>query len=513
MIKRDFLIIGAGIAGLSYAIKVALKWPEAKVMVITKEGSGNTNTQYAQGGIAGVLPCSDDEINRHVEDTMIAGNHKNDKKIVEMVVSEASESIDDLISWGVDFDKDKKGKYDLGLEGGHSKKRVLHHKDFTGKEIQDKLLKQSQSLENIELLEHHFALELITAKNKEEVKVVGAYVYNSDTEKVETVVSKIVFIATGGIGQVYRTTTNPNVATGDGIALAYRIGAKIEGMELIQFHPTALFGDSGDRAFLISEAVRGAGAILRNENGEAYMEDYDERKDLAPRDIVARANLKEIKSSTIPYVYLDVTHLQNENFKEHFPVISAKCEELGLDLSEDYIPVAPAAHYLCGGISVTDKGKTSYKGMYACGECSSTGLHGTNRLASNSLLEAVVYANQSYKSALEEFDNMEFEEDVDDFWHPVVKKNIALDLPLGELRKKLQWLMSSYMAVEKSNKNLKLMADEVGDISKKFEDLIHGKSYTIKSLEFRNLLSIAQLIVEHSQNRNENSGVYFNEDL
>jgi len=511
MIKRDFLVIGAGIAGLSYAIKVALKWPEAKVMVLSKEGSDNSNTQYAQGGIAGVLPCSNDEVNKHVEDTMIAGDHQNNKTIVEMVVAEASESIDDLINWGVNFDKTKKGKYDLGLEGGHSKRRVLHHKDFTGKEIQEKLLNQINNLENIELLQHHFALELITSKRNK--RVVGAYIYSATNEKIETVVSKIVFIATGGIGQVYKTTTNPNVATGDGIALAYRIGANVEGMELVQFHPTALFGDTGDRAFLISEAVRGAGAILRNENGEAYMKKYDVRKDLAPRDIVARANLNEIKESTIPYVYLDVTHLQDDDFENHFPVIFAKCKELGLNLKRDFIPVAPAAHYLCGGIAVDSKGKSSINGMYACGECSSTGLHGTNRLASNSLLEAVVYANQSYKSTLNDYENIEFEEGVDDFWHPVIKKNISLDLPLKELRKKLQWLMSSYMAVERSNKTIKLMAVEVKEISNAFEDLISEKAYTIKSLEFRNLLSIAELIVEHSTERVRNSGVFYNKDL
>ena len=511
MIKRDFLVIGAGIAGLSYAIKVALKWPDSKVMVLSKESSDNSNTQYAQGGIAGVLPCSNDEVNRHVEDTMIAGDHQNNKEIVKMVVEEASESIDDLINWGVDFDKNKKGKYDLGLEGGHSKRRVLHHKDFTGKEIQEKLLRQVNNLTNIELLQHHFALELITSKNSK--RVVGAYIYSSESERVETVLSKIIFIATGGVGQVYKTTTNPNVATGDGIALAFRIGANIEGMELVQFHPTALFGDTGDRAFLISEAVRGAGAVLRNEHGEAFMENYDVRKDLAPRDIVARANLNEIKKSAIPYVFLDVTHLQDDDFEDHFPVISAKCKELGLNLRKDYIPVAPAAHYLCGGISVDSKGKSSLDGMYACGECSSTGLHGTNRLASNSLLEAIVYSNQSYKSTLEEYGNIEFEEGVDDFWHPVVKKNISLDLPLKELRKKLQWLMSSYMAVERSNEMIRLMAVEVKEISNAFEDLIRGKAYTIKSLEFRNLLRVAKLIVEHSTGRVKNSGVFFNKDL
>jgi L-aspartate oxidase len=361
------------------------------------------------------------------------------------------------------------------------------------------------------LLHHHFALELITSKKSD--KVVGAYIYSAVSERVETVVSKIVFIATGGIGQVYKTTTNPNVATGDGIALAHRIGANIQGMELVQFHPTALFGDTGDRAFLISEAVRGAGAILRNENGEAYMAKYDKRKDLAPRDIVARANLNEIRNSTIPYVFLDVTHLQDKGFDEHFPVISAKCKELGLDLRKDYIPVAPAAHYLCGGIAVDNKGKTSLNGMYACGECSSTGLHGTNRLASNSLLEAVVYANQSYKSTLEEFEKIEFEEGVDEFWHEVIKKNISLDLPLTELRKRLQWLMSSYMAVERSNESMQLMSKEVKEITDKFEDLISDKAYTIKSLEFRNHLSNAQMIVKHSTKRSKNSGVNYNRDL
>ncbi len=511
MIKKDFLIIGAGIAGLSYAIKVAQKWPDAKVLVLSKEGFDNSNTQYAQGGIAGVLPCSNDEVVKHIEDTMIAGDHQNNKEVVKMVVEEAFGSIDDLINWGVDFDKDKKGKFDLGLEGGHSNNRVLHHKDFTGREIQEKLLLQAKRIPNIELLHHNFALELITSKKSD--RVVGAYIYNATDERVETVVSKIVFIATGGVGQVYKTTTNPNVATGDGIALAYRIGANVEGMELVQFHPTALFGDTGDRAFLISEAVRGAGAILRNEKGEAYMEKYDERKDLAPRDIVARANLNEIRNSTIPYVFLDVTHLQDDGFEEHFPVISEKCKELGLDLRKDFIPVAPAAHYLCGGIAVDFNGKSSINGMYACGECSSTGLHGTNRLASNSLLEAVVYANQSYKSTLEEFDNIDFDEDVDDFWHPVVKKNISLDLPLIELRKKLQWLMSSYMAVERSNEKIELMAKEVKEISKTFEELISGKAYTLVSLEFRNLLSVAELIIEHSKGRLKNSGVFYNKDL
>lgn len=513
MIQRDFLIIGAGIAGLSYAIKVALQWPKARVMVISKEEFNNTNTQYAQGGIAGVLPYSDDEIYKHIEDTMIAGDYRNDKEVVNMVISKASDSINDLVKWGVNFDKDKFGKYHLGLEGGHSKNRVLHHKDFTGKEIQDKLLKRAKTISNLELLHYHFALELITIKDETGTRVVGAYIFDSKNENVETVASKIVFIATGGIGQVYKTTTNPNVATGDGVALAHRVGAKIDGMELVQFHPTALFGDDGVRAFLISEAVRGAGAILRNENGEAYMERYDERKDLAPRDIVARANLTEIKKSTIPYVYLDVTHLDVDDFERKFPVISLKCRELGLDLGRDYIPVVPAAHYLCGGISVNSKGESSLMGMYACGECSSTGLHGSNRLASNSLLEAIVYANQSYIKTLEDFDSFSFEENIDDFWHPVTSKNISLDLPLSELRKKLQWLMSTYMAVEKSTKNIDLMDLEIKVISSKFEHLIAGKSYTIKSLEFRNLLSVAYLIVKHSKRMIKNSGVFYNKDL
>jgi L-aspartate oxidase len=510
-IKSDFLVIGGGIAGLSYAIKVAQNMPESKVTVISKESFNNSNTQYAQGGIAGVMSFDGINIEKHIEDTMVAGDFQNKREVVELVVEKASESIEDLIFWGVDFDKDKKGNFKYGLEGGHSEKRILHRKDFTGKEIQEKLLKQSKLLDNLELLENHFALELIQSKKSK--RVVGAYVFDGKKNVLKTFISKIVFIATGGVGQVYRTTTNPNVATGDGIALAHRIGVDIDGMELVQFHPTALFEDDQERAFLISEAVRGAGAILRNENKEAFMSKYDKRAELAPRDIVARANLKEIQNSTIPYVFLDVSHLDINKFKNDFPVISQKCQDLGLDLNKDLIPVVPAAHYLCGGIKVDEHAKSSIEGLYACGECSMTGLHGSNRLASNSLLEAVVFARQAYLESVTECKSFDFDTDVDNFWHPVVHKNISIDLPIKELEKRLKWLMSTFMAVEKSNSFIEKIEIQMSEISNAFEDLIKGKSYTIKSLEFRNILIVSNLMIEGAKQRKSNSGVFFNSDL
>jgi L-aspartate oxidase len=510
-IKSDFLVIGGGIAGLSYAIKVAQNLPEAKVTVISKESFSNSNTQYAQGGIAGVMSFDGINIEKHIEDTMVAGDFQNKREIVELVVEKASESIEDLIFWGVDFDKDKKGNFEYGLEGGHSEKRILHRKDYTGKEIQEKLLKQCDIIGNLELLENHFALELIESKKSK--RVVGAYVFDAKENITKIFVSKIVFIATGGVGQVYRTTTNPNVATGDGIALAHRIGVEIDGMELVQFHPTALFEDNQERAFLISEALRGAGAILRNENKEAFMSKYHKRAELAPRDIVARANLREIQNSTIPYVFLDVSHLNLPEFKDDFPIISQKCHDLGLDLSTDLIPVVPAAHYLCGGIKVDKHSKASYKGLYACGECSMTGLHGTNRLASNSLLEAVVFAREAYLESIVEYESCDFDTDVDDFWHPVVNKNISIDLPIKELEKRLKWLMSTYMAVEKSNVFIEKIERDMAEISKAFEDLIKRKSYTIKSLEFRNILIISNLMIEGAKQRKNNSGVFYNSDL
>jgi L-aspartate oxidase len=393
--QTDFLVIGSGIAGLTYALKTARQFPGKKVMVLTKTQSDETNTKYAQGGIAGVMDMDNDSFEKHIEDTLIAGDGLCNRPTVEIVVKEGVERIREIIQWGAQFDKAPDGDFKLGKEGGHSESRILHHKDVTGKEMERALLEAIRSCPNIELISHCFVLDLITqhhlgylvTKSTPDIECYGVYVLNLQTSRIEKILSHITLLATGGNGQVYRTTTNPSIATGDGIAMVYRAKGRIENMEFIQFHPTALY-EAGVRgySFLITEAVRGDGGILRNHQGEAFMARYDERKDLAPRDIVARAIDQEMKINGTEHVYLDCRHIGKEKFLEHFPNIYEKCLSIGIDITKDMIPVAPAAHYSCGGIKTDEWGRTSIRHLYAAGECASTGLHGANRLASNSLL-------------------------------------------------------------------------------------------------------------------------------
>src|ERR1700754_4482339 len=394
MIKTDFLVIGSGIAGLSYALKVAQHHPDKKVLVLTKTRADETNTKYAQGGIAGVTDLENDSFDKHIQDTLIAGDGLCNPHTVEIVVKEGPERIQEIIDWGTRFDKDSGGEFKLGKEGGHSEFRILHHKDVTGKEIERALLEAVGKQPNITIIKHWFVLDLITqhhlgylvTKSTPDIQCYGVYVLNRETNQIEKILSRITLLATGGNGQVYRSTTNPFIATGDGVAMVYRAKGRIENMEFIQFHPTALY-EPGVRgqSFLITEAVRGDGGILRNHKGEAFMERYDPRKDLAPRDIVARAIDSEMKRTGTEHVYLDCRHFSKEKFTEHFPNIYQKCLSIGIDIAQHMIPVAPAAHYSCGGIKTDEWGHTSIQYLYACGECASTGLHGANRLASNSL--------------------------------------------------------------------------------------------------------------------------------
>src|SRR6476661_7800596 len=411
--QTDFLVIGSGIAGLTYALKVAQNCPDKSVTILTKAQSDETNTKYAQGGVAGVMDFDQDSFNKHIQDTLIAGDGLCNPAIVEIVVREGVERIKEIINWGARFDKDKEGEYDLGKEGGHSEFRILHHKDVTGNELERTLLAAIKNKPNINLVSHCFVVDIITqhhlgfliTKSTPDIECYGVYVLNMVKNKIEKIVSKITLLATGGNGQAYRTTTNPAIATGDGVAMMYRAKGRIENMEFIQFHPTALYeaGVAG-QAFLITEAVRGDGGILRNKNGEAFMEKYDPRKDLAPRDIVARAIDSEMKRTGTENVYLDCRDMGKEKFLEHFPNIYEKCLSIGIDITKDMIPVAPAAHYSCGGIKTDEWGRSSIKHLYACGECSSTGLHGANRLASNSLLEAMVFAHRCFVDAAAKFD-------------------------------------------------------------------------------------------------------------
>ena len=379
MVKKfDFLVIGSGIAGMSFALKVAHK---GKVALVCKSGLEEANTYFAQGGVASVTNLLVDNFEKHIEDTMIAGDWISDRTAVEKVVREAPAQIQELISWGVNFDKNEKGEFDLHREGGHSEFRILHHKDNTGAEIQDSLIRAVQQHPNITVIENHFAIEILTQhhlgvpvpRQTPDIKCYGAYILDPKTGKVDTYLAKVTLMATGGVGAVYQTTTNPLVATGDGIAMVYRAKGTVKDMEFVQFHPTALYHPGDRPSFLITEAMRGYGGVLRTMDGKEFMQKYDPRLSLAPRDIVARAIDNEMKNRGDDHVYLDVTHKDPEETKKHFPNIYEKCLSLGIDITREYIPVAPSAHYLCGGIKVDLNGQSSIERLYAAGECSCTG--------------------------------------------------------------------------------------------------------------------------------------------
>ena len=366
--QTDFLIIGSGLAGLNYVITVARKNPDKHILAVTKGNEDESNTKYAQGGVA-IVHKSTDSFEKHIQDTLIAGDGLCDEEIVNMVINEGPKCLEELIQLGVNFDKDDLGNFDLGKEGGHSENRVVHFQDITGHEIERSLIREVKELKNVQLLDHHFALDLITNHHAEvketELSCYGAYVLNQRTNEVIKILSKITFLATGGIGQVYSHTTNPLIATGDGIAMAYRAKAEIRGIEFVQFHPTALYEHDVSPTFLISEAVRGFGAKLRTIDGKTFMENYDEREELASRDIVARAIDSELKKRGDQYVYLDCTQLNEHEFKEHFPNIYEKCLSLGIDPLKQLIPVVPAQHYLCGGIHTNTWGETGIRNLFA----------------------------------------------------------------------------------------------------------------------------------------------------
>lgn len=516
MQQCDFLVLGSGVAGLTFAIKVAERFPEGKVVIITKAGESESNTKYAQGGIAVVLDEVTDSFEQHVQDTLRAGDGLCDEEVVRMVVTEGPDRLAELINLGTSFDANKEGAFDLGKEGGHTNHRILHHKDITGKEIETKLLQQVHRLPNITVLSQHFAIDLITqhqirsTKAKETpVQCFGAYVLNKETEKIATCLAKVTLLATGGAGQVYQNTTNPTIATGDGVAMAYRAKARVEGLEFIQFHPTALF-DHGKSSpsFLISEAVRGFGAQLRNSIGERFMLGYDKRAELASRDIVSRAIDSEMKKSGDKSVYLDCRHLDMVAFKDHFPNILEKCDLIGLDLAEDMIPVVPAAHYICGGVKTDVHGQTSVKNLFACGECAHTGLHGGNRLASNSLLEALVFAHRCFETASELFVNAVLPDGIPEWDEEGTSTPDELIL-ITHNRRELQAMMSDYVGIIRSEERLKRVLNRLKIMNEENEALYKKTKVSPQLSELRNMISVAYLIVQHSLNRKENIGVFF----
>jgi L-aspartate oxidase len=432
-----------------------------------------------------------------------------------MVVGEGPKILAELMQWGASFDMGYNGTLDLGKEGGHSVNRIVHHKDVTGHEIENTLLNHIDQLQNIIFLDHHFAIDLITEhrpyqSKSEDNTCYGAYVLNEETGKVEAIRSGATLLATGGIGQVYGYTTNPLVATGDGIAMAYRAGAKILDMEFVQFHPTALYDTNDGPSFLISEAVRGFGGYLRNMSGERFMLHYDERAELASRDILSKSIENELKKTGDGYVYLDCTHLDMEKFRAHFPNIYEKCRSLKIDLAKDWVPVIPMAHYLCGGIVVDRSGKTSVNNLFACGECSRTGMHGANRLASNSLLEALVYAHKIQEYL---------------FTHPTATAHLPIPdwkgheidnnsctIEIDRIVEKLQSLMRNYAGIVRSDAGLERAMDQLNIITMEVEAHYKKSKLNTSFFELGNMVDIAQLIIGQSIKRKENKGGYYNED-
>jgi L-aspartate oxidase len=520
MIQTDFLVIGSGIAGLTYALKVARDYPHKKVTVITKAKTDETNTKYAQGGIAGVTDFEKDSFEKHIRDTLIAGDGLCSEKIVEIVVREGVERIREIIEWGARFDKDPDGDYSLGKEGGHSEFRILHHKDVTGQEMERALVETVTAQKNIEIIKHCFVLDLITqhhlgylvTKATPDIECYGVYASNLQSNQIETVIARVTMLATGGNGQVYRTTTNPSIATGDGVAMVYRAKGRIENMEFIQFHPTALYEHVvGGQAFLITEAVRGDGGILRNKYGEAFMSRYDERKDLAPRDIVARAIDSEMKITGTEHVWLDCTHMNMEKFVHHFPNIYEKCLSIGINVSRDMIPVSPAAHYSCGGIKTDEWGRTSINNLYAAGECASTGLHGANRLASNSLLEAMVFGHRAYLDVKKKIGSTPFKENVPD-WNAEGTMAPTEMILITQSLKELQLVMSDYVGIVRSHTRLERADKRLDLLHEETEQLYQSSTLSPQLCELRNLITIGYLIVKGASFRKESRGLHYNTD-
>jgi len=514
--KFDFIVVGSGIAGMSFALKVA---DHGKVAILCKTTLDEANTALAQGGISSVTNPVLDNYEKHIQDTLVAGDGICNIDAVNKVVRNAPRQIEQLLAWGVDFDKAPDGSFDLHREGGHSEHRILHHKDSTGAEIQQSLIKRINTHPNITVFDHHFAVDILTQHHLGEVvtrhtpniECYGVYALNTKTNTVRTFLGKVTMLATGGIGNVYTTTTNPLVATGDGIAMVHRARGVIRDMEFVQFHPTAFYHPGLHPSFLITEAMRGYGAVLRTLKGEEFMHKYDKRGSLAPRDIVARAIDNEMKLAGTDHVFLDVTHKPAEETKEHFPMIYEKCLSYGIDITKDYIPVAPAAHYLCGGIVVNDNAESSINRLYAAGECSCTGLHGANRLASNSLIEAIVYADAAAEHALKRIDTLTFQENVpnwDDEGMRLPEEMVLITQSLKEV----QQIMSSYVGIVRSNLRLKRAKSRLEILFRETESLFDRSIVSRDICELRNCISVAYLIIRQATARKESRGLHYTID-
>ncbi|MBA4322068.1 MAG: L-aspartate oxidase [Odoribacter sp.] len=513
--RTDFLVIGSGIAGLTFALKAA---SFGKVSIVTKSSLEESNTRYAQGGIAAVF-SEPDNFEKHIHDTLIAGDGFCNEDVVRMVVNDAPKRIKDLIKLGVSFDKRPDGSYDLAREGGHTERRILHHKDNTGEAIQNVLTEKVRKDPNIEIFENHFAIEILTQhhlgeeikKNWPGINCYGAYVADLINPKVITFLSKVTIVATGGMGNVYLTTTNPEIATGDGVAMVYRAKGTIENMEFVQFHPTSLFDPNKRPSFLITEALRGYGAVLKNLAGEKFMNRYDSRGSLAPRDIVARAIDNEMKIWGDDHVWLDCSSLSSEGLINHFPNVYEHCLERGIDITKDFIPVVPAAHYSCGGIKVDKDGESNINRLYALGEASSTGLHGANRLASNSLIEAAVYSHRAAIAASKRIKELHFEEKIP-HWDYKGTTHLEEMVLITQNYKEVQMIMSNYVGIVRSDLRLERALTRLKIIYNETENLYKRSLISKKLCELRNLINIGYLIIKMAKNRHESIGLHYSID-
>jgi len=514
----DVLVIGSGIAGLYSAIKIA---EFADVILVTKKDRAESNTNYAQGGIASVL-APEDSFEKHINDTIIAGAGLCNRNSVKILVEEGPDRIKELIDIGTKF-TEKDGNLDLVREGGHSFSRIVHAKDLTGKEVERALINKANSLNNLQIIENTLAIDLITEHNTSNLKNMplnnrhcwGAYVLDVTNNCVKKITSKITILATGGLGQVYLHTTNPSIATGDGYAMAYRAGAKVANMEFIQFHPTALYQNSNsmqNHSFLISEAVRGFGGILRNGVGEAFMQNYDSRRDLAPRDIVARAIDFEMKKRGEDFLFLDITHKKSSDIVEHFPNIYNRCLSEGLDITRELIPIVPAAHYACGGILVDEFARTSLSGLYATGEVAMTGVHGANRLASNSLLEALVFSNRAAEVIKNSINLVSCEIPFIPEWDDSGTLTPDEKVIISHNTKELKQFMSDYVGIVRSNLRLLAASRRIANLYVEIEEYYKKTKVFDSLIELRNLVTCSHLIVKSAMLRKESRGLHYSLD-
>jgi len=511
----DVLVIGSGIAGMSYAIKLSELNPKLRIVVLSKRNLLESNTKYAQGGIAVVQNFQKDSFDKHIADTLKAGDGLCNKEVVSLVVKEGPDRLEELLNWGTEFDQEGEG-FHLGKEGGHTAKRIVHYKDKSGHQIQEALIKKIKSIPQITILENHTLVNLITDHQLDqgsERRCYGAYVISSKDQRIVKIVAGITVLSTGGAGAVYNKTTNPDSATGDGIAAAYRAKVRIANLQYVQFHPTALALDYNGKTFLISEAVRGAGAHLKNSKRERFVFKHDPRGEMASRDIVARAIEIELKEPG-KKVYLDCSPIGREAFELEFPTIDQACKNLGVDPFTKGIPVLPAAHYFCGGIDVDQNSQTSLSHLYAIGECSHTGLHGANRLASNSLLEALVFAHRAAVHSNDYFENNSLdlvEEQIPNWKDTDIIKDQESKV-IGRLKSSLQELMSQQVGIFKSNQSLQQAEKELEKVYLATKDIYENKKLTHQICELRNLVNVAYLIIKQSQNCKENRGGFYNID-